>query len=148
MYEGGNCDVDIDECLSIPCQNNGACSEDGINAYACDCQYGWAGTNCDQQIDACYEEENDCSKYAYCTHTGPGLHSCTCQPGYDEQPGTAVVDRAGRGEPQVCVDTDECVDGACDNDALCLQSSDNVFPAVPRGQYRCVCRPGFANGHC
>ena len=48
----------------------------------------------------------------------------------------------------MCVDTDECVEGACDNDALCLQSSDNVFPAVPRGQYRCVCRPGFANGHC
>ena len=34
VFEGDNCEMNIDDCSSDPCQNNGTC-EDGIAAYAC-----------------------------------------------------------------------------------------------------------------
>lgn len=38
--------IDINECLSQPCQNGGTCSDD-INGYICTCLNGFAGANCD-----------------------------------------------------------------------------------------------------
>ena len=35
-YAGVNCEIDINECASIPCQNGGLCT-DLINNYTCDC---------------------------------------------------------------------------------------------------------------
>ena len=37
--------VDINECSSSPCLNNGACV-DGVNYFSCTCAAGYAGTNC------------------------------------------------------------------------------------------------------
>ena len=36
---------DVDECSSQPCQNGGVC-EDLIDSYACTCQPGFTGLNC------------------------------------------------------------------------------------------------------
>jgi CUB/sushi domain-containing protein len=33
---GANCETDIDECQSTPCQYNGNCT-DKLNGYTCDC---------------------------------------------------------------------------------------------------------------
>ena len=38
--------LDIDDCLSQPCQNNGTC-QDRVNDYTCDCVVGFNGTNCE-----------------------------------------------------------------------------------------------------
>ena len=38
--------LDIDDCQSQPCQNNGTC-HDLVNDYRCDCVAGFNGTNCD-----------------------------------------------------------------------------------------------------
>ena len=38
--------LDIDDCQSEPCQNNGTC-HDLVNDYRCDCVAGFNGTNCD-----------------------------------------------------------------------------------------------------
>ena len=38
--------LDIDECQSGPCQNDGTCV-DGINSYSCRCAPGWQGTKCE-----------------------------------------------------------------------------------------------------
>ena len=38
--------IDIDDCQSEPCQNNGTC-HDLVNDYRCDCVAGFNGTNCD-----------------------------------------------------------------------------------------------------
>lgn len=42
----GNMCVDIDECVSSPCQNNGTC-HDGINGYTCECFPGYTGVFCE-----------------------------------------------------------------------------------------------------
>ena len=46
----GNCDIDVDECSSIPCANSGACTESSsaespdfqvvVDAFSCDCVAG------------------------------------------------------------------------------------------------------------
>lgn len=37
--------TDINECASLPCQNNGTCI-DLINEYKCSCTNGYSGMNC------------------------------------------------------------------------------------------------------
>ena len=39
----------IDECLSNPCQNGGACI-DGTNRYFCFCQGGYRGDSCEGKL--------------------------------------------------------------------------------------------------
>ena len=38
--------IDIDECLSLPCQYGGTC-EDGADEYECFCVDGTYGDNCE-----------------------------------------------------------------------------------------------------
>ena len=38
--------VDINECASNPCKNNGVCI-DGINAFTCNCKDGYIGLECE-----------------------------------------------------------------------------------------------------
>ena len=38
--------IDIDDCASKPCLNEGSC-EDGINSYDCVCAAGFEGINCE-----------------------------------------------------------------------------------------------------
>ena len=39
--------LDIDECRSAPCLNEGKCI-DRVNSYSCQCKRGFAGTNCEK----------------------------------------------------------------------------------------------------
>ena len=48
---GGVCDVDINECLSRPCQNSAACSDSTmeskpVDSYSCACQAGFTSGEC------------------------------------------------------------------------------------------------------
>ena len=51
----GNCDIDVDECSSFPCQNGAACSHsDNFDStlvdhheYRCTCEPGFANGYCD-----------------------------------------------------------------------------------------------------
>jgi len=44
--KGQKGEKDINECLSSPCQNGGACI-DGINSFSCNCTSGWQGIKCE-----------------------------------------------------------------------------------------------------
>ena len=38
--------IDIDECVSSPCQNGGSCT-DQVNGYTCNCVDGYYGSDCE-----------------------------------------------------------------------------------------------------
>ena len=40
--------VEIDECVSSPCENNGTC-EDLVNRFRCSCPVNYYGTTCGRQ---------------------------------------------------------------------------------------------------
>ncbi|XP_041453703.1 protein eyes shut homolog [Lytechinus variegatus] len=62
---------DINECDSSPCIN-GACVND-INFYACNCDRGWSGYNCDL---ACME--NPCENGGSCVEIDATSFECQC----------------------------------------------------------------------
>lgn len=42
MFSGKQCEVNIDECASDPCLNNGTCVDD-VAGYFCQCTRGFDG---------------------------------------------------------------------------------------------------------
>ncbi|KAF6016543.1 AGRN [Bugula neritina] len=44
---GAQCDIDINECLSNPCYNNGSCTEPLPGEYQCECPLEISGSTCD-----------------------------------------------------------------------------------------------------
>jgi len=80
-FEGRYCDVDIDECSSSPCLNNGTCV-DGRNMFSCECTFLYEGRICE------IEKDNLCSPNP-CKNKGKCLYSeemtsvqCECKEGY------------------------------------------------------------------
>ena len=52
-YEGPHCEVDIDECLSSPCQHAARCKDLPAAAYRCHCLPGYTGVDCEVDVDNC-----------------------------------------------------------------------------------------------
>ncbi|KAM7390891.1 hypothetical protein PAMA_008881 [Pampus argenteus] len=72
-WQGMNCDQNINECMSNPCQNGGTCT-DGINGFTCTCTAQWTGP-------LCQTSQQECGGYL----TGPaGSFSYPNTPGHDE----------------------------------------------------------------
>ena len=89
LTKGDNCQVNIDECGSDPCQNGGTC-QDGENGYRCRCPAGYEGIYCQLDVSVCREQHaNDvlllstttCQNGGRCLD-GPGLdYQCLCPEG-------------------------------------------------------------------
>jgi Notch-like protein len=120
----GNCDLDVDECDSSPCQNGATCTESSVeasvsvNAYQCTCVAGFANGVCE---------------YDFIVDSGP---EC------DEQESSASVALTGNCD----LDVNECDSSPCQNGATCAESSTD--PSVSIDAYQCTCAAGFANGVC
>lgn len=54
-YEGDLCELNIDECASNPCMNNGRCV-DGVNQYYCVCENNFIDSDC-----CCTNANNPCT---------------------------------------------------------------------------------------
>lgn len=53
-FFGENCEVDVDFCVSSPCENNGSCVDVvGGPGYNCECPAGYTSVNCEQDFDEC-----------------------------------------------------------------------------------------------
>ncbi|XP_047455679.1 cubilin [Mugil cephalus] len=72
-WEGANCDQNINECSSNPCQNGGTCT-DNVNGFTCTCTAQWTG-------NVCQTPQQECGGYL----SGPaGSFSYPNTPGHDE----------------------------------------------------------------
>jgi Notch-like protein len=121
---GGNCDIDVDECDSSPCQNGAVCTESttetqvSIGAYQCTCVAGFANGMC--EYGNIEEYETECNIFE--STTSVALNG-NCD-----------------------LDVNECDSQPCQNDALCTDST--VQTEISYAAYRCTCASGFANGMC
>jgi hypothetical protein len=84
----GNCDMDVDECMSGACLNGATChdstTDSAINAdeYRCTCAAGWEGSNCAEDINEC--TSNPCVNGATCTESATtNTEQVTGSPSYD-----------------------------------------------------------------
>ncbi|XP_068009825.1 LOW QUALITY PROTEIN: protein eyes shut homolog [Melanerpes formicivorus] len=158
-FEGTHCEVNSDECISHPCQNEGLCV-DGVNHFRCSCQHGFTGTLCEVEINECLSRP--------CRNNGTCLDLrnrflCSCAPGYygtlcemdvnecEALPclhGGSCINRLG-GYGCLCppgftgarceANIDECLSGPCLNGGSCIDAI---------GAYQCHCRRGFGGAHC
>ena len=80
-YNGSECEMNIDDCLSDPCASTGQCV-DGVDSFTCSCDQGYTGQLCETDIDEC--EGVNCSGNGECLD-GIGSFSCVCSPGYTGQ---------------------------------------------------------------
>ena len=92
-YTGDDCQTDIDECASNPCQNSGTCSN-GVNEYSCSCLPGYTGDECQTNIDECASNP--------CQNSG----TCSCLPDGEDDATRVLVFLATGDDCQT--DIDEC----------------------------------------
>jgi hypothetical protein len=137
--EIGNCDIDVDECVSSPCQNGALCSESNGSAWERLTQ----GNVSISWVELVELEMNPAAFDEF---------QCTCAPGYAN--GVCGYSNLAEFDAQcnitsggICnVDVDECESNPCQNGAVCLDSTNDASVAVDT--YRCVCDAGYANGEC
>ncbi|XP_072114251.1 sushi, von Willebrand factor type A, EGF and pentraxin domain-containing protein 1 [Mobula birostris] len=112
---------EFNDCFMQPCQHNGSCESIG-SGYACVCQPGFTGTNCETNINECASDP--CQNNAAC-QDGIGKFVCLCQPGF---------------MGQLCEeDLNECSSQPCLNEGKCIDG----FNA-----YYCKCTHEFKGTHC
>ncbi|ESO09362.1 hypothetical protein HELRODRAFT_109631 [Helobdella robusta] len=73
-YQGVTCEVQVDNCASNPCFNNGLCVN-GVGTFTCICADGFAGSYCQSDLRVCRADT--------CQHGGTcqvvnGTATCAC----------------------------------------------------------------------
>eukprot|EP01046_Picozoa_sp_COSAG06_P020162 COSAG06_NODE_1466_length_9367_cov_6.526651_6_plen_2125_part_01 len=173
-WEGFHCDIDIDECLSAPCQNGATCGEYNltlnpvsyfdvdntsstynttvvewqsmklVDAYACDCVSGWECHNCECDKDECMSQ--------------PCLNGGSCEDSLDLRWDPTLRMWA----PVSAIDAFNCtcaagytssINGTCDIDidecysAPCLNGATCDTEGIV-DLYRCTCVAGWEGYNC
>ncbi|CAF0904049.1 unnamed protein product, partial [Adineta ricciae] len=127
-YQGADCSIPIDPCLSNPCiaSNSISCSSVITNGnsfdFNCTCRVGFIGRHCEIELNPCM---NSPCLHGKCQVLTPLTKSCTCEPGW-----TGVECREN---------IDECLSHPCLHAGRCI---DGV------NKYHCDCLTGFIGDHC
>lgn len=120
-------DPSVDPCDSSDtnnCSENSTCvSEDG-GAYSCDCDDGYYGEFCTENV--CEADEDQCSDDGQCVDEGDGDYSCDCDDGYYGE----------YCEENVC----DAEEDQCSDDGQCVYEGD--------GGYSCDCDTGYYGEYC
>ncbi|NXU74056.1 CRUM1 protein, partial [Oreotrochilus melanogaster] len=119
---GVNCDAEIDECASDPCQNGALCN-DHVGFYTCTCAPGYQGTHCEVDINECVSQP--CQNNGTCQDLINSYH-CDCS------------DTGFEGD-HCELDILECASAPCLNGATCIEGIKN---------YSCACWPGYTGQDC
>ncbi|XP_060571839.1 fibropellin-3-like isoform X2 [Ruditapes philippinarum] len=121
-FTGSNCETDIDECMSSPCQNGGACIDE-VDAFYCKCDSAYPGDYCEIDLyNSC--AASPCQGNGTCTQEENG-YNCTCPPG--------IVGLNCEAE------LDECASDPCKNAGTCEDRLDG---------YNCTCQVGYTGKDC
>ncbi|KAM4019790.1 protein crumbs homolog 2 isoform 2-T2 [Anomaloglossus baeobatrachus] len=124
-FTGENCSVNIDDCQSDPCQNDGSCV-DLINEFMCDCAPGYTGVLCTVNIDDC--ERNPCENGATC-EDGVADYTCKCP--------------APWGGKNCTIELLGCINHSCQNGAMCIPTYEEEIHG-----HTCKCQTGFYGLDC
>ncbi|XP_065179180.1 uncharacterized protein LOC135809695 [Sycon ciliatum] len=158
-FTGPNCTTNIDDCMDMPCNNDGVCI-DGLNEFQCNCIAGFTGDICQTDIDEC--SPMPCQNDATCLNLlnrfvcecPTGFTGVTCQTNIDDcdpdpcQNGATCVDGVadftcncvtGFTGENCETNIDDCADGPCENGATC---TDLV------AGFNCTCAPDFTGMNC
>ncbi|XP_051928957.1 sushi, nidogen and EGF-like domain-containing protein 1 isoform X1 [Hippocampus zosterae] len=120
-YTGRRCQINVDECASLPCQNGGTCI-DLVNSFSCQCPPGYTGSLCETDVDEC--RDGLCLNGALCVQTAANF-TCVCLPGY-----TGVLCQTER---------DKCNSQPCLNGGQCINHGSN---------FTCICPAPFTGVVC
>lgn len=128
------CNINIDDCQSSPCRNDGQCI-DGLNSYTCNCSdTGYSGLHCEINIDDCLN--SPCANGAECID-GVKDYSCNCHLGYTGKIiVTTVIKYKYYPYKRICfnheyyfsgknceIDINECESSPCQYSGTCIQRS-------------------------
>ncbi|XP_050294344.1 protein crumbs isoform X2 [Anthonomus grandis grandis] len=122
---GENCETNINECESNPCQF-GSCV-DKIGGYVCECEMGYEGIHCEQDIDEC-ERYDPCQRGSCIDRVAN--YFCVCEPDY--------------GGKNCSVLLTGCVDEPCENGGVCKPYLVNEV----EHRFNCSCSNGFHGLTC
>ena len=158
----GNCDMDVDECVSAPCYNAAVCKESGssdqvsVHAYSCMCAPGYADGACDYAYIPEYQPE---CVVMESTSSLVGVGNGNCRIDVDECSSSPCVNGAqcsDRGaidsftcscrdgyDGQLCsIDIAECASAPCKHGATCSETAERS------DEYACACVAGWQGNNC
>ncbi|XP_068810149.1 sushi, nidogen and EGF-like domain-containing protein 1 isoform X5 [Struthio camelus] len=159
-FTGKRCHIDVDECLSHPCQNGATCVNN-VNSFSCSCPPGFKGASCEIEESPC--ETKVCQNGGKC-QLANGTAVCLCQLGYTGEDCETEVNEC---ESSPCLNGGHCVDLVDNYTCVCLEpfvgQRCEIDPSscedrscrnrqtcnyIRPGRYICTCSPGYYGNNC